>query len=240
MAPTHRRIRPSRTTTPSTPAAAKAARRAGVERKADVALVERTLGLLGRHQRAEAKGRRAIGEHLLDAYFDGDAALAKSKSPSKPKSYALLAQRAQPESDWQERDLRDAVAMAIAYRSLPARVRGAVSPTYLLRLASIDDVAQRRALAARIAAGELSGGAEVLDAIARAGAGERGGGRARTPSTLRSVSTLVRAAERAEDGGALTIRTLRALDDDARTRVAHSLRKLAARLNELAERAEKA
>lgn len=201
-----------RASTPRARTAKKATARS-VEGKADLRLIERTLALIAAQEEASGAGRRAIGEHLLDEYFGGDAALVRSKSPLKAKSYALLAKRAPSESGWTEADLRKAVTIAIVYRSLPGAFRDLVPSYYLERLGSIDDEPARIALAKRIASSELRG-KKADDAIAKAGTTERAGGRARKPAALKAIDALLRAGERAK--GEVTQAKLRTLDDETR------------------------
>lgn len=210
-------------------------RSASTERKADTTLVERTLALIEQHEDKTGARERAIGEHVLDEYFGGDVEAALAKTPRKPKSFALLAERAVERTRWTERDLRDAVSLAIVWRSLPVRVRAKLTARTLRRLASIDDVASRRAVAAKIASGEVKGAA-AEQAIIDAGASERGGGRKPTPAHVRFASSLERAMTRAEETGALDRKAIGALDRDARGALAARLRETARKLTSLADR----
>ncbi|MCC7537022.1 MAG: hypothetical protein IT379_12450 [Deltaproteobacteria bacterium] len=206
-----------------------------LERKADGRLVSRSIALLLAHQERVADSERTIGEHLLETYFDGDVELARSKSPSKPLSFASLAERVERETLWDEHDLRRFVIVAIVSRSLALRVLSKLTPDQLYRLGSIDALVERRKLAARIASGELAGHA-VRDAIAKAGAGERSGGPRSTPRAVRLARSLAKAVERIDDDDALLPRALRALDSETRTEVARALDAAADKLRALERR----
>jgi hypothetical protein len=201
-----------------------------IEKVANKKLVEQTLGLLARDDEARATGEREIGEHVLDAYFGGDHEAALSKSPRKPLSYAALAERAAAETMWTEERLRRAVKVAIAWRSLAAKVREGLSGRDLFRLASIDDIRVRRGVAAQLASGELMGRA-ADQAIAAAGASERRGGRAPTPPAEKLLSAVERALE-----GVAARSVAKGIADEAREALAERLRDAAERLRKLADR----
>lgn len=203
----------------------KAAPRA--ERAADRRLVERTLGLIAAHEESSVAGQRAIGEHLLDEYYGGDAALARSKSPVRGKSYALLAERVR-ESGWSANDLRRAIVIAIVYRDLPAAYRDLIAASLLERLGSIEDAGKRLDLAKRIASSELRG-KRADAAIAKAGAPERSGGRPRKPAALKAIEALLRAGERTP----VRARELGALDDTTRQDLRDRARALRKQLDAL-------
>lgn len=204
------------------------------ERSADSALVERTLEKLSTHDRVTFTSARAIGEHILDEYYGGDEQLVRSKSPVKPKSFASLAARSVEETQWDEADLRRAVSMAIVYRSLSESIRDRVPHTYLVRLASIEDLAVRRELAAQIASGELRG-IRAKEAVARAGAGERGGGRPMMSSAMRFTHRIEDTIDRALAEGEVDVHDIEALTDVARAELAQRLDVAARRLRELAD-----
>jgi hypothetical protein len=208
-------------------------RAANVEKRIDERLVERTLALIEAHEEASEASRRAIGEHLFDEYFGADEDLALSTSPVKAKSFAALASRADAGFGWGEDDLRYVVRIAIAYRSLPSSVREEIPASSLARLASIEDVAERRELAAKIASGELRGDA-LREAIAEAGAGESRGGRPRLPPALREGRKVVRAVMRLDERASFGVRRLRELDDAQRRELAEQIDEAVAKLRALA------
>src|SRR5688572_21971992 len=130
---------------------------AGNEAEADEALVERTVKLISEQDPKKTESLAAIGEHVLDAYFGGDAGRVAAKQPVKDKSFARLAERAKEETSLRKRSLHRAVTLAIVWRSLSPQVRERLEPAHLEELGTIDDLAKRRELAARVAAGELKG-----------------------------------------------------------------------------------
>lgn len=208
-----------------------------LEEAVDEELVERTMKLLLEHDRTSAKGLTLIGEHVLDHYFDGDEASAKSKRPTKEKTFARLAERAKAESSFKKRDLYRAVSMAIVWRSLSTQVRDKLEPTHFEKLASIDDVATRREVAARIADGELAG--RALDKeIAKRGKRERGGGPKPKHAAEKMTDAVERALDEVEKGGELGKRALRALEKKTRGGLGKRLRAVAKRLQAIAKRIE--
>jgi hypothetical protein len=218
----------------STKKKARTAAPRAAETRADAVLVERTLELLHAQDRVVAGARRAVGAHILDAYFGGDDDLARSNAPNKPKSFALLAERAEAETAWDARDLSEAVRMEVCARSLPVAVAEALGPSHLLRLAAVDDASERARLAARIARGEL-GGLAAKNAIAEAAAGGAGGGRKRQPDAVRFASALQRALARADEDNAFDPTELNEVDD--REGLARRLQVMADRIAHFAKRA---
>ncbi|MCC6876575.1 MAG: hypothetical protein IT378_19895 [Sandaracinaceae bacterium] len=218
------------------PASKKAARvraaTAPSERRPDFDLVDATLERLREHDRTAGASDLAIGEHLLDTYYGGDEEAARSKSPRKPMSYALLAERAEAETSWDESDLRRVITMAATYRSLASQIRASIAPSYLLELGKIRDLGTRRGLAAKIASGELAG-EDLKDAITRANASERGGGRPAAPALVSLARRLSRTLEQARAAGALAASARRELDDEARASTASALRALRDQLDAL-------
>lgn len=209
------------------------------EAAADVPLVGRTLALLHEQDRAAATGRRAIGAHLLDEYFGGSAELARSRSPVKATSYALLAQRAAEETSWDARDFREAVTIELCARSLPVALVEKLDPTYLLRLFAIDDPSARASVAARIAGGEAQG-QEAKDLIAKHAGVERRGGRELRPAAERAASALERALARAEEDAAFTEPLLDAIVGEGRVALGRRFAALAEALQRLATRLQQA
>lgn len=181
--------------------------RVAAERRADETLVARTLGLLRDHDRRLADARRQVGAHVLESYFGGDEELARSISPIKPRSFALLAERADEETSWSGRDLSEAVRTELCARSLPAALADQIDATYLLRLAAVDDKSRRAEIAVRIASGLLTG-IDAKNAIAEAAAGGRGGGRKRQADAVQFAAALERALDRADADTAFDAREL--------------------------------
>jgi hypothetical protein len=208
-------------------------RSTGAERRADETLVASTLDLLRDHDRRLADARREVGAHVLESYFGGDEELARSSSPRKPKSYTLLAERAEEETSWSARDLSEAVRTELCARSLPGDLAARIDATYLLRLAAVDDRPQRVALAARIAAGELAG-LEAKNAIAEAAAGGRRGGRKRQPDAVRFAAAVERALDRADEDTAFDAREIEEVED--REALARRLQVAADRIAHFAKR----
>jgi len=226
------KIRKARTSVPLRKALVTA--RGPKERRADERLVEESLSLILAQEDMTGSAVRAIGEHVIDRYFDGDIDLALSKNPTKPKSYAMLARRAKGETNWSQTDFRRAVKIAIAYRSLATSMRDRISPWLLERLASIDDQTIRREIAARIAKEGLRGDA-AENVIAQAGATERRGGRPAVAGAVRFARTVHRLIEQADDRRDFAHRALGALAPKARRTLAAQLRAVAARLTKLAQ-----
>lgn len=204
------------------------------EAAADEALVESTMQLIAAQDRAVAAGLRAIGEHVLDRYFDADEATVRSKRPHKDKSFARLAERAKAETSFRKRDLYRAVSMAIVWRSLSEQVRDKLDPTSLERLAGVDDLETRRQLAARNASGELDDRA-LKAAIARAGASEREGGPRPKPAAIKLAAAVEKAIEAAQAEG-LRKRDLKGLPAKEARDLAKRLRAAARELGALADK----
>jgi hypothetical protein len=204
------------------------------EPRIDEPLVERSLALIEAHVIERDASRRAIGEHILDAYFGGDSSLARSKNPQKPKSFTALATRAEAQFGWDESDFRYAVRIAITYRDLPSAVRDQIPASSLAALASIQDITEMRRLAARIASGEIRGEA-AREAIAEAGASEARGGRPRIPPALRAGQRAIRAVLRLEDDADMSAGRMRELDEMDALELADQMDDAAKRLREVAE-----
>lgn len=204
------------------------------EAAADEALVESTMQLIAAQDRAVAAGLRAIGEHILDRYFDADEATVRSKRPHKDKSFARLGERAKAETSFRKRDLYRAVSIAIVWRSLSEQVRDKLDPTQLEHLANLDDLEARRALAARAASGEL-GGRELRAAITEAGAQERGGGPRPKPPALKLAAAVEKALEAAQAEG-LRKRDLKGLGGKEARELAKRLRAAARELSAVADK----
>lgn len=207
------------------------------EAAVDDELVEHTMKLVLEHDRKSAQGLIAIGEHVLDHYFDGEETTARSKRPKKDKSFARLAERAKSESSLKKRDLYRAVSIAIVWRSLSAQVREKLEATHLERLATIDDVTRRQELAAKIADGELRG--KALDReVTKAGGKERGGGPAPKHGAQKMSDAFERALDEIEKSGELGKRALRSIDKKARGGLGKRLRAIARRLSAIAKKLE--
>lgn len=162
-------------------AARKPPSKRGAERRPDERLVNETVRLARRHDRRVSASLREIGEHVLRAYFFADdLQLARSNDPTKPRTYALLAARAEAETDWTAADFRRAVRIAIVARTLRPGVAAKLAPSKLLRLYAVDDTAHRAVLAKRVAEGELDEAAFRI-AVAKLAGTHRRGGRQRNP-----------------------------------------------------------
>ncbi|MCC6874924.1 MAG: histone H1-like repetitive region-containing protein [Sandaracinaceae bacterium] len=208
------------------------------EASADDALVEETLSRLAEHEQRSAQSALEVGRFVLARYFDGDADRARSKRPSKPASYAALAERAELETSWDARALRDAVVAAIVFDGLPSAVAERVPASYLVRLDAVDDQDERLRLAQRIADGSLRGSL-ARSAIGAASESERLGGRARMPGPQRLAGTIERALERATDYDGLDPSAVKSMDALERAELAGRLDDAARRLTALAARIRK-
>src|SRR5690606_3157039 len=183
------------------------------EERADEDLVERSIALLDEHEERVADAALAVGAHLFESYFAGDEALARSRVPAKPLSYDRLVARAEAETSWDAADLRRALVAALVHRSLPADIAERVPASYLARLDAVGDPAERAALAARIADGELRG-RPAEEAIALAS--HAPAGRSRVPGPLRLANALSRLVDRASHFGGFDGMEARGLDELAR------------------------
>lgn len=204
------------------------------ETRPNTRLVGTTIAMLKAHDEKRAESAREVGAHVLAKYFGGREALVRSRNPHKAKSYALLAERAAEETEWDVSALRKAVEMACVYRSLSPRLRKELPSGWLFRLAAVDDVKKRTELAERIAAGEIRGVA-ARRAIALAGREEAGGGRAVQHPIARALGAVERALGLAQLEGALDEDSLDEIDDRAAlserlTSASRALAELAARL----------
>jgi hypothetical protein len=214
---------------------AKKPKRRSAETRADLALVERTVELIVEHERGSARSLRDVGESILAEYFGGDLALVKSRSPAKPKSYQLLAERAADAAGWDERDFRRAVTVAATARSLPAALASKLSMSHLLALAAIDDPTVRVDAATKIARRDITGD-DAKAMLAKLAATERHGGRPRMLGPIRATGQIERALAHADDAGDFEAAEIRAVPAPQRPALADRLDQLAEKLQQLAQR----
>lgn len=202
------------------------------ERRADDRLVSKTIAVLARHDRRVAASLREVGEHVLRTYFGNDPKLAQSNDPTKARSYARLAARAEAETDWSVDDFRRAVRIAVVARSLPENVAQKLAPSKLLRLYAVDDAAARAVLAKRVADGEVDeDGFRV--AVAKLAGTDRRGGRERVPGVVRLITSVERAVELADEADAFDAAEIARVPESARDALRRRARDAIERLESL-------
>ncbi len=155
-----------------------------------------------------------MGAQVLDGYYGGEPERVSGRYPKKPVSYAALLERMAGETSWNVEKLRRAVCAEVAARTLDEGIANRISVTLLWRLYSVDNLAVRKGLAARIASRKLRGKA-AWAAIAKETVRERHGGREPRAEALRVISRVKKILTEAKAKHQFDRRRLGALEGEA-------------------------
>ena len=132
----------------------------------------------------------AVGDYLIEHFYDGSLELARSRSPSKASAFAQLLGRVN-ELPIGVHQLRQAIRVSVQYRELPAAIADRLSASHHGALLLVEDARVRGELAAQVVQGDLS--VRELERMVRKLKPRHPGGRPAAAPPLRWARALVRA-----------------------------------------------